>query len=136
MKSLKCLIITGLTILLTLTACGAGETSVQVTPPEIATGTEISPTEADVDNFSLLRTPYVGAAHATHNVVNALPLPGYSWIVSSIEIGADHGDFAESYSPYTLTIFYEPQQGGAITGTRDVPEIPTEANIQNVIFRN
>ena len=111
---MKKILLAGLVCLLLLTACRSRET-----PP------------VDTDDLSHLRTPYVGAAHATHSVVNALPLPGENWSVASIQIGQDHGDFAERYSPYTLTIFYEPRPDSFIAGTRDNLQIPTEAFTAN-----
>jgi len=83
-------------------------------------------TQDDGKPFAHLITPYVGSAHQTHAVVNALQLPGENWIVSSIQIGQDHGDFPIGYSPYTLTVFYEPQQGSVINGSREYLEIPSE----------
>ena len=115
-KPLKYLIIAVLASLLTLTACGASE----------APTNNIGEVElVDGDPFAHLRIPFVGAAHETQAVVNVLQLPGESWIVGSIQIGQDHGDFAESYSPYTLTIFYEPRSGSIIEGSRELPTIPT-----------
>ena len=129
-KHMKYLMIASASLLV-LTACTANETPVQITPPEASAAVDTVLIGAKVDDFSHLRTPYVGAAHATHAVVAALPLPGENWAVASIQIGADHGDFAEGYSPYTLTIFYEPQQGSVIAGTSDNLEIPQDAFISN-----
>jgi len=132
-KHFKYLVIAGLASLLALTACGGGEATPQAFLPDATNDTiftVIGAGEGSGD-FSHLRTPYVGAAHATQAVVNALPLPSDDWAVGSIQIGADHGDFAKSYSPYTLTIFYEPQQGRVIAGTRDDLQIPTDAFTAN-----
>ena len=49
-------------------------------------------------------TAYVGAAHETQRIVNALPLPAGNMEVDSIQIGADHGGFG--CGAYTLTIHY------------------------------
>jgi len=113
--------------LFVLAACGANESP--ITPQDMANAEDAM--FISVGDFSHLRTPYVGAAHATHSVVNALPLPDENWLIVLIQIGQDHGDFAESYSPYTLTIFYEPREGSVISGTRDDLEIPTDAFIAN-----
>jgi len=80
------------------------------------------------NDFRHLRTPYVGSAHATHAVVNILPLPGENWTISSIQIGTDHGDFSVDHSPYALTIFYEPRLSSVIEGyaSRDYLEIPED----------
>jgi len=48
--------------------------------------------------------PFVGAAHETQRIVDALPLPGFHMSLRSIQIGADHGGFG--YGDYTLTIHY------------------------------
>ena len=129
-KFLKLLIMAGLTSLFVLTACGAGENPVQVAAPEVIANRETILSDG-TDDLSNLRIPYVGEAHATHRIVNALALPGEKWLVGSIQIGADQGDFAERYSPYTLTIFYEPPQGSVIAGTRDSLEMPEDVFISN-----
>ena len=77
------------------------------------------------------RIPYVGSAHETRAVVGSLALPGANWMVGSIQIGQDHGDFSESFSPYTLTVFYKPQQGNVIEGTREELSIPAVAFEEN-----
>ena len=48
--------------------------------------------------------PYVGAAHETGRIVNAMPLPRDDMTLHSFQIGADHGGFG--YGVYTLTIHY------------------------------
>ena len=123
-KTFKTLIMVGIVGiagigLLTLTGCGAEDASA---------GNYGQGIQADIDHdpFTHLRTPYVGSAHETQAVVNALQLPGENWIVGSIQIGQDHGDFAESFSPYTLTIFYVPRQSTVISGSRDELKIPTD----------
>ena len=108
-KYLKPLILAGVLSIsaLAFTGCGAEEvtTPAQETPPVIASDSATEPTTDD--GLSRLRTPYVGAAHATHAVVNALPMPSADWAFASIQIGENHGNFSESIAPYTLTVFYE-----------------------------
>ena len=101
-KSLKVLMMAGIIILILFAGCGANESPADVSGHE---------GQVDGDPFAHLRIPFVGSAHETQAVVNALRLPSENWIVHSIQIGQDHGDFAENYSPYTLTIFYEPRYG-------------------------
>ena len=48
---------------------------------------------------------HVGAAHETHRIVNAMPLPRNDMALRTIQIGADHGGFG--YGAYTLTIHYD-----------------------------
>jgi hypothetical protein len=59
-------------------------------------------------------TPFVGAAHETQRIVNAMPLPRGDMSTRSIQIGADHGGFG--YAAYTLTIHY-----GLYSDAFDVP---------------
>jgi len=47
---------------------------------------------------------YVGAAHETHRIVSAMPLPQDDMTLRAIQIGADHGGFG--YDEHTLTIHY------------------------------
>ncbi|MCL2674778.1 MAG: DUF4825 domain-containing protein [Defluviitaleaceae bacterium] len=78
--------------------------------------------------MSELWIPYVGAAHLTQRVVDSLPLPGDNWVARYIQIGADYsiGGF-DVYPPHTLRVFYEPQYGSIIEGTREYPSIPIVA---------
>jgi len=126
-KSLNIAILTGLVSFLALSGCGPDASQTRATTGQVTTSTETSP----IEDLSHLRTAYVGAAHATHSIVSALPLPGESWTVCSIEIGANHSDFSVRYNPYTLTVFYEPRQSSVIPGSRDMPEIPTDTFAAN-----
>ena len=69
---------------------------------------------------------YVGAAHATQKIINALPLPGSNWTVHSIQIGADHGFFG--YGDYTLTVFYEVETDTIELAAEELPETEFAAN--------
>ena len=141
-KYLQTMIATiGLASLLVLVGCGgadepmptdmADNTSLGVALDVNTPGVDGLLAVSDAHDFAHLRTPYVGAAHAVQEILNVLPLPGDNWIVRSFEIGANYGDFAESYSPYTLTVFYELQQGSVIAGSWDTPEIPTDTLVSN-----
>lgn len=123
-RLLKALMLAGLLGLIILSGCG---TTAEVSQQSGDAPVVVSDANAELmsDDFSHLRTPYVGAAHATQNIVNVLTLPGENWTVLSIQIGADHGDFYAPHSPYTLTIFYEPQQGTVIDGSLSDLKIPT-----------
>jgi len=86
----KFLLIASSIALLSLAACNSNNTPTEnQNPPEELTA------------------PYVGEAHTTFAIVNALPLPVYNWSINSISIGEYHGVFANNYSPYTLTIYYD-----------------------------
>jgi len=76
--------------------------------------------ESDTNtNGPMQSTPYVGAAHETGRIVASAPLPGVGWIVQGIQIGADHGN--SGYGPYTLTIFYEPEDYQTANLMWDIP---------------
>ena len=96
---------------LAFTGCGAEEV-INPAPESIPVTTSDSAAEPTPDDFSHLRTPYVGAAHATHAIVNVLPVPSADWALTYIQIGENHGDFSVSLAPYTLTVFYEAAQNG------------------------
>ena len=130
-KLLKTMIIIGASSLLILTSCANDSSVTYEYNPEQGQEYEYSTTYEN--EFSHLRTPYVGSAHETHAVVDALPLPGENWVVRSIQIGTDHGDFSTDHSPYALTIFYEPRQGSAIEGydSRHSLDIPRDVFVSN-----
>ena len=130
-KYLKTMLAVGLASLLSIVAgCGTVDNPT-VNNVDISLDTETDLDINDKSDFAHLTTPYVGEAHAVYNIVNALPLPDDDWTVRSIQIGENHGDFAQSYSPYTLTVFYEPRQGAVISGTNDDLDIPTDAFVAN-----
>ncbi|MCL2616548.1 MAG: DUF4825 domain-containing protein [Defluviitaleaceae bacterium] len=133
-RYLKTLTVAGFTNLLVLTGCVTNHNPAQGSTPSVAIDVEAGDITNEDNPLYHLRTPYVGAAHATSAIVNALPLPGEDWLVASIQIGADHGDFPVSYSPYTLTIFYEPRKGSVIDGQRDMMAIPTDAFESNSLL--
>ena len=121
-KTLIFMIILGLISLLALTACGT------VQPVDAGHG---QAEQVLGDPFADLRIPYVGSAHETREIVSILQLPGENWFVASIQIGQDHGDFSENFSPYTLTIFYEPRSGSVIEEAEEQPSIPTDIFEEN-----
>jgi len=81
------------------------------------------------NSMAVQSTPYVGAAHETSRIVGHMPIPSQGWEVQGIQIGADHGD--SGYGPYTLTVFYEPQNFAA---ARLMWEIPVQAFYANAAF--
>ena len=70
-------------------------------------------------------TPYVGAAHETGRIVGLMPLPAQGWQVQGILIGDEDGG---EYGPYTLTVFYEPQDFETAWLMSEVPRQVFEAN--------
>jgi len=75
--------------------------------------------------------PYVGAAHLTQRAVDSLPPPAENWVARHIQIGANHSLIGFAYPAHTLTVFYEPQSGSIIEGSREYPSIPVSAFEEN-----
>ena len=74
--------------------------------------------------------PYVGAAPETRRIVDFLPLPNNDWLLHSIQIGADHGNFG--YNERTLTVFYEIPDTMTDFYKEHVPVVEFETNAETL----
>ena len=114
-KITKIVLFIGLVGIFALTSCAAEENPSPTAQATIPEAIEDKGESQSITDLSYLRTTYVGAAHSTRAIVNVLPRPSEDWMVDSIQIGENIGNYSEPHAPYTLTVFYEAAHDDFIT---------------------